>query len=95
VRLVHGSAPNPSADRRIGFAIRYIPTHIRQLEAEDSATLVRGTDRFHHFELEPRPLSEMAPEMTALHQRIAERSAQILYRGTAVASFNDPAAIRG
>src|SRR5260370_28309996 len=42
VRLVHGSPPNPSSDRRIGFAIRYIPTHIRQLEGEDSATLVRG-----------------------------------------------------
>ncbi len=37
----------------------------------------------------------MAPEMVVLHQRIAERSAQILYRGTGVASFNDPAAIRG
>ncbi|MBV9018089.1 MAG: phytanoyl-CoA dioxygenase family protein, partial [Alphaproteobacteria bacterium] len=47
VRVVHGSAPNPSSDRRIGFAIRYIPTHIRQLEGDDSATLVRGDDRFH------------------------------------------------
>jgi len=95
VRLVHGSAPNPSADRRIGFAIRYIPTRIRQLAGEDSATLVRGTDRYGHFTLEPTPECEMAPEMVALHKRIAERSAQILYRGTGVASFNDPAAIRG
>jgi phytanoyl-CoA dioxygenase PhyH len=95
VRLVHGSPPNPSPDRRIGFAIRYIPTHIRQLEGEDSATLVRGTDRFHHFAPEPRPASEMAPEMLALHKQIAERSAQILYRGTGVSSFNDPQAVRG
>jgi phytanoyl-CoA dioxygenase PhyH len=95
VRLVHGSAPNPSCDRRIGFAIRYIPTHVRQLAGEDSATLVRGVDRFHHFELEPRPEQDLAPEMLALHRRIAERNAQILYRGTDVASFNDPAAIRG
>jgi hypothetical protein len=95
VRLVHGSPPNPSKDRRIGFAIRYIPTHIRQLEGEDSASLVRGTDRFHHFAPEPRPDSEMAPQMMALHKRIAERSAQILYRGTGVASFNDSAAVRG
>ena len=28
VRLVHGSPPNPSNDRRIGFAIRYIPTMV-------------------------------------------------------------------
>lgn len=95
VRLVHGSAPNPSPDRRIGFAIRYIPTHLRQLEGEDSATLVRGVDRFRHFAHEPRPEREMAPEMLALHRRIAERNAKILYRGTGVESFNDPAAIRG
>ena len=95
VRVVHGSAANPSGDRRIGFAIRYIPTRIRQLEGEDSATLVRGADHFHHVELEPRPQSEMASDMLALHQRLAERSARILYRGTGVASFNDPAAIRG
>jgi non-heme Fe2+,alpha-ketoglutarate-dependent halogenase len=95
VRLVHGSAPNPSFDRRIGFAVRYIPTHLRQLEGEDSATLVRGEDRFHHFEHEPRPKIDMDPELLALHRRIAERNARILYRGTGVTSFNDPAAIRG
>ena len=95
VRLVHGSAPNPSLDRRIGYAIRYIPTSIRQLEGEDSATLVRGTDHYGHFELEPRPDGEMTTAMMALHKRIAERNAKILYRGTGVESFNDPAALRG
>jgi hypothetical protein len=95
VRVVHGSAPNPTLDRRIGFAIRYIPTRLRQLEGEDSASLVRGEDRFHHFEHEPRPRVDMDPEMLALHRQIAERNAKILYRGTGVASFNDPAAIRG
>ena len=34
VRLVHGSPPNPSHDRRIGFAIRYIPTMVAQLVGE-------------------------------------------------------------
>ena len=28
VRLFHGSDPNPSYRRRIGFAIRYLPTHV-------------------------------------------------------------------
>ena len=95
VRLVHGSPPNPSGDRRIGFAIRYIPTRVRQTVGQDSATLVRGDDRFRHFELEPRPNAELAPEFLALHKRIAERNAQILYRGTEVKSYNEPAAIRG
>jgi non-heme Fe2+,alpha-ketoglutarate-dependent halogenase len=95
VRLVHGSPPNPSPDRRIGFAIRYIPTSIHQIEGEDSATLVRGADRFHHFELEPRPERDMQDDMLALHRRLTERAAQILYRGTGVDNFNDPRAVRG
>ena len=95
VRLVHGSPANPSADRRIGFAIRYIPTRVYQLVGEDSATLVRGTDRFERFEHEPRPTAELDPAALALHKRITERQAQILYRGTKVDSYNAPEAIRG
>ena len=95
VRLVHGSPPNPSSDRRIGFAIRYIPTSLYQLEGTDSATLVRGEDRYGNFELEPRPCHDMDPEMLALHQRLTGRAAQILYRGTGVDNFNDPRAVRG
>ena len=52
-RLVHGSPPNPSGDRRIGFAIRYTPTDVAQLAGEDSATLARGEDRHRHFMSEP------------------------------------------
>jgi ectoine hydroxylase-related dioxygenase (phytanoyl-CoA dioxygenase family) len=92
VLLVHGSPPNPSHDRRIGFAIRYVPTSVRQLHGEDSATLVRGVDTFHHFEHEPIPEREMEPELVALHKKIAERNAQILYRGTEIKSYDDPAA---
>ncbi len=94
VRLVHGSPANPSNDRRIGFAIRYIPTSVSQIAGRDSATLVRGTDRFHHFDLEPRPSEDMEPSFVRLHREIAERSAAILYRGTDVKSYNDPKALR-
>lgn len=94
VRLVHGSPPNPSDDRRIGFAVRYIPTAVRQITGEDSAMLVSGEDRFHHFEPEPRPTSDLDPAFVALHKRITERNAQILYRGTSVKSYNDPEAKR-
>jgi hypothetical protein len=93
VRLVHGSPPNTSDDRRIGFAIRYIPTHVRQLFGDDSASLVRGEDRYEHFELEPGPKRDMDPDMLALHQAITERNAKILYRGTGVESYNDPRAV--
>jgi hypothetical protein len=93
VRLVHGSPPNTSDDRRIGFAIRYIPTYLRQLFGDDSASLVRGEDRYGHFELEPGPKRDMDPDMLALHQAITERNAKILYRGTDVESYNDPRAV--
>jgi non-heme Fe2+,alpha-ketoglutarate-dependent halogenase len=93
VRLVHGSPPNPSNDRRIGFAIRYIPTSVAQVAGEDSATLVRGVDTFNHFAHEPRPARDMDPEFVQLHKEIAERNARILYRGTQVKSYNDPKAL--
>jgi ectoine hydroxylase-related dioxygenase (phytanoyl-CoA dioxygenase family) len=93
VKLVHGSEPNRTSDRRIGLAIRYIPTHVRQLVGKDSATLVRGVDRFAHFEHEPRPTADLAPDFVALHKRIAERNAKILYRGTGVSGYDDPRAV--
>lgn len=89
VRIVHGSPPNRSAHRRIGLAIRYIPTRVRQLHGEDSATLVRGRDTFGSFEHEPVPPSDMQPDMVALHTAIAERNARILYRGTGIGSYDD------
>lgn len=83
VLLFHGSAPNQSGDRRIGFAIRYIPTDVRQIAGErDSATLVRGVDQYHHFELEARPAFDCSPEALALHAAITRRQLKVLYRGT-------------
>jgi phytanoyl-CoA dioxygenase PhyH len=83
VRLIHGSDPNPSDDRRIGFAIRYIPTYVRQVAGtHDSATLVRGEDRYHHFEEEQRPLADMSDEAVAYHAAITGAHADILMRGT-------------
>ena len=92
VRIVHGSPPNASDNRRIGFAIRYIPTSVRQLHGEDSATLVRGVDRYNSFGHEPRPVDDMQPEMLQLHRDIAARNAKILYRGTKIQSYEDSAA---
>jgi ectoine hydroxylase-related dioxygenase (phytanoyl-CoA dioxygenase family) len=82
VRIVHGSPPNKSSERRIGFAIRYIPTYVQQLEGDDSATLVRGVDKFNTFEHEPRPTKDLDPEFVALHQRITQHHHDILYKGS-------------
>ena len=88
VLLAHGSAPNQSNDRRIGFAIRYIPTHVSQaVGAKDSATLVRGVDTHHHFDHEERPSADCAPEAMAAHAAIVGRQVQVLYRGTGQEHF--------
>src|SRR3546814_939448 len=60
VQIAHASEPNRSDDRRIGLALRYIPTHVRQATGmPDSALLVRGPDESGHFE--PEPLTQAAP----------------------------------
>ena len=66
---------------------------VAQLAGENSATLVRGEDRHHHFVPEPQPSRDLDPEFVALHRTITERNARILYRGTDVASYNEPKAL--
>ena len=74
IRTFHSSEPNRSDDRRIGFAIRYIPTRIRQLEVQgDSATLVRGHDRYGHFELERAPRNDFGRAEVDYHRAITQR----------------------
>lgn len=87
VRIIHGSPPNKSNGRRIGFAIRYIPTYVRQLQGADSATLVRGTDEYCTFGHEPRPLCDLDPALVAVHEAVTKRNAQILFKGTGVQRF--------
>lgn len=82
VLLVHGSGPNTTNDRRIGFAIRYIPPHVRQLKVRDSAMLVRGRDTHGHFDLEPAPTADLDAAALATHRDAVERSVKALYAGT-------------
>jgi len=83
VRLIHGSDPNPSGKRRIGFAIRYLPTYVRQIVGtHDAATLVRGVDEFHNFEPEQRPDADLSEAALAFHAQITGAHQQILMRGT-------------
>lgn len=82
VLLVHGSGPNTTDDRRIGFAIRYIPPHVRQLKVRDSAMLVRGRDTHGNFDMEPEPCADLDPAALAAHRDATERSVKALYSGT-------------
>lgn len=87
IKLVHGSAPNLSQDRRIGLAIRYLPTHVRQTKERDSAMLVRGTDEYQHFEPEPRPRGDLDEAALAAHAEAVGRKFAVLYQGTEKTDF--------
>jgi non-haem Fe2+, alpha-ketoglutarate-dependent halogenase len=87
IKLVHGSEPNRSADRRIGLAVRYLPTHVRQTKERDSAMLVRGIDRYQHFDLEPRPKRDLDAEALAAHADAVRRKVAVLYQGTEKTEF--------
>ncbi|HET7635641.1 MAG TPA: phytanoyl-CoA dioxygenase family protein [Burkholderiales bacterium] len=87
IKLAHGSDPNPSGDRRIGMAIRYIPTHVRQIKVRDSAMLVRGTDQHHHFDPEQRPQHDLDDQALAAHADAVGRQVKALYSGTEKTEF--------
>lgn len=87
IKLVHGSAANRTDDRRIGFAMRYIPTHVRQTKLRDSAMLVRGTDRYRHFDYEPRPKADLDAGALAAHADSVARQVKALYQGTEKTAF--------
>jgi len=82
VLIVHGSEPNRATLPRVGFAIRYMPTYVRQKMGEtDSALLVRGVDTYGHFEHEQSPEEDLHPAAVERHKRIIDRQLRILYAG--------------
>jgi non-heme Fe2+,alpha-ketoglutarate-dependent halogenase len=82
VMIFHGSEPNRADHPRVGFAIRYVPTHVRQTAGDkDSAMLVRGVDTHHHFEHEREPDEEFSEAAMAQHRQVVERQLAILYAG--------------
>jgi non-heme Fe2+,alpha-ketoglutarate-dependent halogenase len=82
VMIFHGSEPNRADHPRVGFAIRYVPTHVRQTAGDkDSAMLVRGVDTYHHFEHEREPDAEFSQAAMDQHRQVVERQLAILYAG--------------
>ncbi|HEY2616208.1 MAG TPA: phytanoyl-CoA dioxygenase family protein [Acetobacteraceae bacterium] len=71
---VHRSAPNNASHRRIGIGLNYIPTHVRVAgPVRCCAMLVRGEDRYGHFELIGPPAAERDPAALAVHQQVSDR----------------------
>ena len=48
--LAHGSGPNKTNSARIGIAVRYLPTHVKQTKI-----LARGVDEYKNFKMDEKP----------------------------------------
>ena len=82
-RIAHASHPNSSSDRRVGIAIRYVQPSAKQTKSDwDSASLVRGEDRFGHFIHEPQPQVDFDPVAVDFHKKSNENYRAIVYSGT-------------
>jgi non-heme Fe2+,alpha-ketoglutarate-dependent halogenase len=81
VGIVHGSEANISAIPRIGFAIRYIASHVRQIGGRTTATLARGVDEHGHFDPEPRPGADYDADGLAFRANALARQHAVLYAG--------------
>jgi len=58
---VHGSDENRSAGRRIGFSGIYCSPEVRSTIGRRTANLVRGQDRYHHWDPDPAPRWDLDP----------------------------------
>jgi non-heme Fe2+,alpha-ketoglutarate-dependent halogenase len=72
--IVHGSNANRTEIPRIGLAVRYISTRVRQHGVDDPfAMLVRGEDTHHHFRLTARPTRNDGMAGEGLHGEALRR----------------------
>ncbi|MCW1934507.1 phytanoyl-CoA dioxygenase family protein [Pararhodobacter zhoushanensis] len=76
--VLHGSGRNTTAQRRLGFVIRYVAASVRQEGA--TATLVRGRN-LSGMALERAPEGEMHPDALARHSDIVRRAGRVIKNG--------------
>jgi non-haem Fe2+, alpha-ketoglutarate-dependent halogenase len=82
-RVFHASERNRSDDRRIGLAIRYVPTRMKQVAgAALCATLVRGEDRFGNFQLVEGGSGLLSEADVVRHKEVSGRRKRVLMRDT-------------
>jgi non-haem Fe2+, alpha-ketoglutarate-dependent halogenase len=71
--ILHASGPNQANFRRIGIGASYIPTAVRfNAPARVSATLVRGSDAYGHFDAEHSPSAEFDQQARLYHASTVE-----------------------
>lgn len=70
--VFHSSEPNVSDDRRIGYALMFIPTHTESTIGRRAATLVSGEDRYHYWDHDPLPTRDRDPAIWNLMHKATD-----------------------
>ena len=80
--IIHGSQPNLSNDRRIGYAMQaFMPPHTQQVLGDNYWLDIRGYNpRENNIPLQ-RPTSNMASKSVENRKRVNDNWANILYQG--------------
>ena len=79
--IVHGSGPNKSNQRRIGFVIQsYIGTNVDQVLGKVFVQQARGKDTFKYHEHTLRPVELMGKKDIELKNKANEELSKIFYR---------------
>jgi non-haem Fe2+, alpha-ketoglutarate-dependent halogenase len=78
--VLHGSGPNPSGEKRVGFVVRYVRPDARPLRGRPPAVRARGHADSPHFRLVGAP-PETPPDeaLAALRDSAAEHLEAILH----------------
>jgi ectoine hydroxylase-related dioxygenase (phytanoyl-CoA dioxygenase family) len=81
-KIVHGSGPNKSKDRRIGFVIQsYIGSNVDQVLGKIYVQQARGTDTFKYHEHVKRPTKLMKNNDIITRKKANEELSKIFYNG--------------
>ena len=80
--VIHGSQPNKSNTRRVGFAMQaYMPPHTRQVIGQNYWLQIRGEDQREDSIALHRPQFDMDPVGVADRKLANDNWAEILYQG--------------
>jgi non-haem Fe2+, alpha-ketoglutarate-dependent halogenase len=81
--IVHGSGPNKSNSRRIGFVIQsYIGTNVDQVIGKVYVQQARGEDTFKFHEHTKRPIGLMNKEDIKIRTKANTELSKIFYKGS-------------
>jgi ectoine hydroxylase-related dioxygenase (phytanoyl-CoA dioxygenase family) len=83
-KVVHGSRPNTSTHRRVGFAMQsYMPPHVEQIVGNNLWLDIRGVNERHNSRRLHRPQCDADPVAAADRELADANLDDILYRGAA------------